>query len=477
MPINPGILSQLRPIKPPDLLGRFKAVQDLQSGQRDAEMDQLKIQEAQRQQQQGQALHDALLETGGDIKAALPKIAQVAPELYPHYKKIIDDEEQQGIQNAITARAAQFTNAKAMEGQPGQEIAAAAPVAQPATYPGQVGEFNPDTLGGTQQVAVPLPEQQISGIPQLGVPRTTIRPQSSQQLNAFDQLKARQKLQDEITLKRAQQQAEKEFTTVNPPQPPRLTFEEQTAQSWLAQNPGKTLNDYQTMDANRKKPTINVNNTGQLTDAGLDAAASSFAKTGIMPALGMGNSNMRAQIINRAAEMTPKLDIASNKADFEANKKSLDQATKLSDALKSFESTATKNMGILETSAKKVVDSGSPWINKPLRSIDESALGNTDLPIFRAARQIVVNEVAKLTNNPSLTGQLSDSARHEIESLMPADMTLKQLMALLPVLKQDMANRTSSVDKQVQAIRDRIKGNSGEATHVFNPATGKIEAK
>lgn len=462
MPLNASILQGLRPVKPPDIIGRFKTLADLESTQRQGQMEQIKLTEAQRAQQQGIALHDALVESGGDIEAALPKIAQIAPELYPHYKKIVDDERQQGIQNALTARSAQFANVKAAEGTPGAEVTAALPVAQPAAYPGQVGAFNPGTPEGTQQVDAPLPEQQISGIPQLGVPATAIRPESEQSL--FRKMKAQSaaKLQDQITLSRAQQQAEKEFSTVNPPAAPRPTFEEQTAQSWLAQNPGKTLNDYQNMDANRKKATTNIN-IGQLTDAGLDAAALNFAKTGQMPNLGMGSADLKAKIINRSAELMPKLDIAGNKADFKANQDSLVQATKLKDALASFENTAVKNMQILETSAKKVVDSGSPFLNKPLRSIDEKALGSTELPIYRAARQIVVNEVAKLTSNPNLTGQLSDSARHEIESLMPPDMTLAQLLALLPVLKQDMANRTSSIDQQIQAIRGRISGGATKA--------------
>lgn len=41
--------------------------------------------------------------------------------------------------------------------------------------------------------------------------------------------------------------------------PKTKTFEEQTAEQWLAANKGKTLNDYQEMDSNRKKPVMNVN--------------------------------------------------------------------------------------------------------------------------------------------------------------------------------------------------------------------------
>lgn len=224
-----------------------------------------------------------------------------------------------------------------------------------------------------------------------------------------------------------------------------------------------------------EKPAAVVN-VGQLTDAGLDAAATAFAKTGQLPALGNRDqtATLKTKIINRAAELNPNLDTVANKADIDANRASLTQATKLKDALTSFENTALKNMGILESSAKKILDSGSPLLNRPLRTIDEKLLGNTELPVYRAARQIVVNEVAKLTNNPNLTGQLSDTARHEIESLLPAEMTLAQLMKLLPTLRQDMKNRTSSIDEQISAIRKRIGGTSSTPSGFVVPG-GALE--
>lgn len=215
--LNLSALQGLHSVKPVDTVARYRTLADLQNTQRQGQMDDLKIQEQQRQAAQGQALHDALVKSGGDIKAALPDIAKAAPELYPHYKQIADQEDQRGIQNALTARTAQFQNAKAMEGQEAPGATVALPVAQPSSYPGQVGEFNPNTPGGTQDVDAGLPPQQISGIPQLGVPATTVRPESKQSI--FRQMKAKQagELQDKITLTRATQQAEKDFTTVNPP--------------------------------------------------------------------------------------------------------------------------------------------------------------------------------------------------------------------------------------------------------------------
>src|SRR3990167_1167156 len=88
----------------------------------------------------------------------------------------------------------------------------------------------------------------------------------------------------QVELDRARQQAQQEFAPVPAPKgygsspvgiysqdtgevihPGKLSLEEQAAAAWLAQNPGKTPNDYQTMDANRRKqnaPLPVVINTG-----------------------------------------------------------------------------------------------------------------------------------------------------------------------------------------------------------------------
>ena len=90
----------------------------------------------------------------------------------------------------------------------------------------------------------------------------------------------------QVELDRARQQAQQDFAPIPAPKGfsastagvlnedtgelkpltnPKLTLEEQTANAWLAQNPGKNLNDYQTMDVNRRKqnaPLPVVINTG-----------------------------------------------------------------------------------------------------------------------------------------------------------------------------------------------------------------------
>ncbi len=198
----------------------------------------------------------------------------------------------------------------------------------------------------------------------------------------------------------------------------------------------------------------------ELTAEGLDAAALMFSKTGQLPSLGMGDKTTRKAIINRAAALTPGLDLASAKADFGANSESLKGLQKQRDALGAFEATAIKNLDVFLNLAAKVPDTGSPALNQPLRHASERMFGGDTLTAYNTARRTVIPEFAKILANPGLSGQLSDSARKEIEEVVSGSATLKQTIAAAKVLKQDTENRRTSYDDQIAAIQQRI----GKAT-------------
>ena len=209
------------------------------------------------------------------------------------------------------------------------------------------------------------------------------------------------------------------------------------------------------------------NAVSALTPEALDMAAELYRSTGQMPQLGMRNPQAMRQILIRAAELGP-INIASEQAAYAANKGSLIGLVKNRDAVSAFENTAGKNLDLLLQEGRKVIDSGSPWINTPLREIDAKALGNTDLPAFNAARQVAINEIAKVTSNPGLAGQLTDSARREVENFIPASATLAQTMNVAQVLRQDMQNRHQAYNQQIDDIQKRI----GKGGNVQDNTTG-----
>jgi hypothetical protein len=199
--------------------------------------------------------------------------------------------------------------------------------------------------------------------------------------------------------------------------------------------------------------------TAGMTQAAIDKAARMYNQTGILPP-GMGNLSgaMRKVVMNRAGEIEPDANPMANKAFYDANKHSMASSLKAYDTITSFERVARDNMNLAMDKLKPVVDSGSPWINKPLRLLDEKALGNADLPAFRAAQQVASNEYARITALAGQPGVLSDHARNEIMSVNPSDITAKQMLGVLSTYREDAKNRQKETAEQLSRIGNRFGG-------------------
>lgn len=244
---------------------------------------------------------------------------------------------------------------------------------------------------------------------------------------------------------------------------------------WLAKNPGKSPSDFMRYQktivpafnfnlqtggaAAPGTPVADVAKKFGMSQAAFDQASEKYFQTGTLPPIGRGMAGpaLNKSIMNRTAELHPEGSLAENASAFKANSDSLKKLQGQRDAVVAFENTAGKNLDLFLNQAQKVVDSGSPWINRPLRTISQAALGSADLAAYNTARQVAINEIAKVTSNPGMSGTLSDSARHEVENFNPASATLRQTLAVAKVLKQDMSNRRVSYDDQIADIQGRMK--------------------
>jgi hypothetical protein len=199
-------------------------------------------------------------------------------------------------------------------------------------------------------------------------------------------------------------------------------------------------------------------------------AAQMYTQTGALPS-GMRSPGMAAGILNAAATGPGGVpNVAANKQSYQANTQSLESLQKNADQVAAFENTAGKNLDVFLRTAQPILDSGSPWINKPLRSIDAGALGSADQAAFNAARVTAVTEIAKVLNSSNASGVLSDSARSEVQSLIGPDASLKQIYSAANILKQDMANRHQAYQQQLGDIRARSAGLQPQTT----PSAGKV---
>ena len=269
---------------------------------------------------------------------------------------------------------------------------------------------------------------------------------------------------------------------------PGVPLDAQEAADWMAKNPGKGASDFMAYKA-KLVPAFNFNlqnsgTTGNAADvakrfgmspAAFDQAAEKYFSSGQLPPAGRGGPALALNkaIMNRVAELHPDGSLAGNAAAFKANQDSLKSLQKNFDQVTAFENTAGKNLDVFLGQAQKVIDSGNPMINRPLRMVI-GGMGGADQAAFDAARTTALTEISKVLNSSNASGVLSDSARHEVEGLIKPNATLQQIVSAAKILKQDMGNRHQSYQEQIDDIQKRL---NGSGRNVQQPSTQQQSAQ
>jgi len=215
----------------------------------------------------------------------------------------------------------------------------------------------------------------------------------------------------------------------------------------------------------------------------VEMAAQAFAVTGKMPQLGLGNQPLRKQIGERAAQIlkekaggsaTGLSTLAGNEASYGADKGALNKLQANREMIGAFEGTAQKNIKVLEDAMSKIPDTGSPLLNKPVRSFQTTIAGDPAMSAFHTALQTVQVEAARILTTVGGAGQLSDTARKELQDIIQGNATIPQMRASLATLRKDFANRLSATDEQIQGIKARF---GGATTPAPSPKRIKVDAE
>ncbi len=220
-----------------------------------------------------------------------------------------------------------------------------------------------------------------------------------------------------------------------------------------------------------------------LTPEAKDKMAEMFATTGVLPAVGQGKvaSKNRSDIMNRAAELYPNVQFATQKAAFQANQGSLKKLQAQADMTDAFENTAGKNIDVFLDKAKGIIDTGSPLLNAPIRDLSDRVFGSENMSAFKAARETALTEAAKVLESPQGGGALTVSGRDAVKTLSDPNATLKQQVSSMKVLRNDMNNRKKSNAEQIDAINKRLQAPGNEdkpaagKVKTWNPSTNKFE--
>ena len=162
-------------------------------------------------------------------------------------------------------------------------------------------------------------------------------------------------------------------------------------------------------------------------------------------------------------------DKISGSAEAKAESSSLTQLVQGKNALEAFEKTAIGNLDQLLSLARKVDMTGVPAIERWVRA-GRQATGDPDVAAFNSQWTVVVPELARIITQPRLVGQLTDTARHEVQEALPKAANVKQLEAISGVLRGDIDRRNKSLDDQIAKVRGKLGGKTQEAPAPAAPA-------
>ena len=206
--------------------------------------------------------------------------------------------------------------------------------------------------------------------------------------------------------------------------------------------------------------------------AGANAAASGggldlMAEQALNGSFSSRNPALMAKVYNRAAEMAQEQGMSNQQVLMQqkaahSNQAALTGLTKQYETLKPFEDMALRNAAVLEQKSRDVADLGAPFLNTPLRQLQEKFMGNPKVTAFVAAMQPVQADFARILNSPTGAGVLSDDARHEMQAAISPGGTPAQIKSALDVFRNDARNRHDAYDAAVRDLQGRtVVGTAG----------------
>lgn len=191
------------------------------------------------------------------------------------------------------------------------------------------------------------------------------------------------------------------------------------------------------MDQYRKRQDASAfEQAGPLTPEAIDMVAQATLRNpqlmnNYLSRSGMGNQKNRNLVTERQVQIlkehnTNPARIASIQANVKAHGQAISQNQKAVSSLQAFEAVVKNNGARLKTLFAKIPDTGVPIGNALARGAKYN-LGDADVAEMRQVMQNFQAETARIVaGHPQLLGNVTDSARTEIEQVVSGNMTVEQ---------------------------------------------------
>jgi hypothetical protein len=210
-----------------------------------------------------------------------------------------------------------------------------------------------------------------------------------------------------------------------------------------ADGSGTELLDEQTLDLAAREVIQDQNNM---------RTYATFGKAG--QALRMQINKEVAQKLKDAG-MTAS-DLAQARAKAKSSIKSQDTLVKSLNAVESFEKLAKFNGQRILELIDEVDETGVPVLEGFIRAAKRKGMADVDATELQSVLMTYQTEVARIITQPNLTGQLTDTARQEVQHMISGDMSAPQLRRLINRLDLEMSMRGKYIRDQIGNVNTDI---------------------
>jgi hypothetical protein len=208
------------------------------------------------------------------------------------------------------------------------------------------------------------------------------------------------------------------------------------------------------------------------------------SKAGVVKAIAEGREDFaslgyRGKDRAAVAAMVNQYDPNFDASKYGARKAALTQNTKDLAAIRPYKEMLDKNVDILIGLGNKVLMADSKLSNKSLNWFKQNMGDNPDTAEYLAQMNFVQTEAARVLSNPRLVGQLTDSARHEMQDVVSGNMPLGATERVLRRIQADGDNRVKAMEKEAERLRGAQPqaSQSGDWTDADEKRLQELEAK
>ncbi len=165
--------------------------------------------------------------------------------------------------------------------------------------------------------------------------------------------------------------------------------------------------------------------------------------------------------------------VVGDQAEYKANQSAYTQLTKDLAAIRPYKEMLDQNGDILIDLGKKVLRADSATANKTLNWLKQNAGDNPDTAEYLAQMAFFQTESARVLNNPRLVGQLTDSARSEMQHVISGNMPINATERVVRRIQKDGGFRVDKMQKEADALKAKLHG--GAAAPAAKPPPGGVD--